>query len=218
MAVVHSKKKRLGSPPLRRLANQRKTSNGLGGGPTTLRSSRRVTSSRRAAVVPETDSEAKSTKPSSHFHPSKPPHVLPVQLPTALAAAGNVGLRVLSPLQGTGLRQRSAAVECIARDPNIDASGPSAPYGIPAELFPRHALGCSRPSHHRNLNMICPCGSDCTALSHQVKTLQVAQEWSSLVQEQDLPVRIEQDRCKACGRQRTRVFTDNPHRMIESRG
>lgn len=66
--------------------------------------------------------------------------------------------------------------------------------------------------------MQCPCGRDTTPLSHRVKTLETALVWSEKVTEADLPVRIEQDRCPSCGRQRTRVFTDNPHRLIESRG
>lgn len=123
-----------------------------------------------------------------------------------------------------GLRQQGACRRSIARDPNIDASGPSAPYGIPAAcFFTSRGDACGRPttgiSTIKGMDMQCSCGADTVNTEHLVKTLEKAQEWmrSPEIGNLDMPLTIDRDICKGCGRQRVRIW-DAQRKLIESRG
>jgi hypothetical protein len=46
----------------------------------------------------------------------------------------------------------------------------------------------------------CPCGGHINDSQHEVKTLHIAQVWFEEITSDDLPVTIEQRRCRSCGR------------------
>ncbi len=57
--------------------------------------------------------------------------------------------------------------------------------------------------------MNCKCGGNTTSTSHEVKSLKVAQEWEESITEGDLPVKIDNNICPACGRQYVMIFNDS---------
>lgn len=54
--------------------------------------------------------------------------------------------------------------------------------------------------------MICKCGGQTTNGVHKVTTLKVAKEWLPEVEEKDLPLTVDNYRCRGCGRQETIFF------------
>ena len=57
--------------------------------------------------------------------------------------------------------------------------------------------------------MQCPCGGETLESTHAVITIKKAQEWYGKTTEKDLPVRIEQDKCKGCGRAHVKVRAES---------
>ena len=64
--------------------------------------------------------------------------------------------------------------------------------------------------------MECPRGSECREGSHKVKTIDKAQEWSSKVTEQDLPITVDQQKAKG-GRLAVKIYGHGGH-LIDRRG
>ena len=64
--------------------------------------------------------------------------------------------------------------------------------------------------------MNCPCGNLTTSSEHEVKTLSKAREWQADIEESDLPIKIDSDKCGACGRMLIKIYSgDN---LIHRRG
>ena len=56
--------------------------------------------------------------------------------------------------------------------------------------------------------MQCKCGSNTEPSNFQVKTLDKAIEWYPLVQPEHLPITVNLDICRGCGRMRRKVFSN----------
>lgn len=62
--------------------------------------------------------------------------------------------------------------------------------------------------------MICNCGNETTDSTHTVKTLEKANEWGKgRIVPSQLPVKVSQDKCGACGRLHVMVY-DNQNRPV----
>ena len=48
--------------------------------------------------------------------------------------------------------------------------------------------------------MQCQCGNTMSESTHEIKTLAKAREWASDATNDDLPLKIHQNKCSACGR------------------
>lgn len=57
--------------------------------------------------------------------------------------------------------------------------------------------------------MNCKCGGSTTGSVHEVKTLKVAKEWLEDCRESDLPIRVDSDKCRSCGRRHTVITKNN---------
>ncbi|HET7675211.1 MAG TPA: hypothetical protein VFL54_06780 [Gammaproteobacteria bacterium] len=64
--------------------------------------------------------------------------------------------------------------------------------------------------------MNCPCGGATRRTERELVTLTGAREWMPTAQPEHLPLRVEIDRCEACGRQR--VVLHPHHSLTERRG
>jgi len=54
--------------------------------------------------------------------------------------------------------------------------------------------------------MQCKCGDETTNIVHKVTTLKIAKEWDSTVKQEDLPITVDNHRCKSCKRELARIF------------
>jgi len=57
--------------------------------------------------------------------------------------------------------------------------------------------------------MECKCGGETINIVHKVTTLKGAQDWDSTVKQSDLPVTVDNYRCRGCGRESARIFNSN---------
>ena len=48
--------------------------------------------------------------------------------------------------------------------------------------------------------MQCKCGAETKIQQHQVKTMAAASEWFDEIEEAQLPILVDQDKCPGCGR------------------